>query len=177
MEPESYDYLFKVVLVGGEKVGKTAILNQFTSGTFKTEHRPTIGVDFGTKVLQVDDKKVRVQIWDTASQEKYRSITKAYFKGARIVLFVYDITNKDSIQRAKDLYEESKTGFAEDTIVGVLGNKNDRQESKMVTDQDAEKLAQEIGGEFCGDVCCIASSDQIDEVMMKLLRKVIANSN
>jgi hypothetical protein len=88
----SYDYLFKVVLIGDSGVGKSNLLSRFTRNEFLLESKSTIGVEFATRSIQVDGKTIKAQIWDTAGQERYRAITSAYYRGAVGALLVYDIT-------------------------------------------------------------------------------------
>lgn len=90
----SYDYLFKVVLIGDSGVGKSNLLSRFTRNEFSLESKSTIGVEFATRSIQVDGKTVKAQIWDTAGQERYRAITSAYYRGAVGALLVYDITKQ-----------------------------------------------------------------------------------
>lgn len=92
----SYDYLFKVVLIGDSGVGKSNLLSRFTRNEFMLESKSTIGVEFATRSIQVDGKTIKAQIWDTAGQERYRAITSAYYRGAVGALLVYDITKAGS---------------------------------------------------------------------------------
>lgn len=92
--PPSYDYLFKVVLIGDSGVGKSNLLSRFTRDEFCLESKSTIGVEFATRSVAVDGKTVKAQIWDTAGQERYRAITSAYYRGAVGALLVYDITKQ-----------------------------------------------------------------------------------
>ena len=94
--PNGYDMIFKIVLIGDTSVGKTNILSKYLTDEFDPESKATVGVEFGTKNFKIENNIVKVQIWDTAGQERYRSITNAYYKGAKGALLVYDITNKKS---------------------------------------------------------------------------------
>ena len=93
---DEYDYLFKLIIVGDSNVGKTNIMSKYIKDQFNINSKSTIGVEFGTKILTIDNKKIKAQIWDTAGQERYKSITSAYYKGAKGAFIVYDITNKFS---------------------------------------------------------------------------------
>lgn len=102
---DDYDYLFKVVLIGDSGVGKSNLLSRFTKNEFSLESKSTIGVEFATRSIRVDDKVVKAQIWDTAGQERFRAVTSAYYRGAVGALIVYDITRRttfDSISRWLD---------------------------------------------------------------------------
>ena len=96
METESYDLLFKLILIGDSAVGKSNILLKYLKNEFDQNSRATVGVEFGTKNVLINGKKVKIQIWDTAGQERYRSITSAYYKGAKGAFIVYDITKKST---------------------------------------------------------------------------------
>jgi GTPase SAR1 family protein len=127
----SYDYLFKVVLIGDSGVGKSNLLSRFTRNEFMLESKSTIGVEFATRSIQVDGKTIKAQIWDTAGQERYRAITSAYYRGAVGALLVYDIT-KAGAQRHEfwcTLYDQmSMHHFPH---VGALGASGVRVQHKV----------------------------------------------
>ena len=100
----SYDFIFKVVLIGDSGVGKSNLLSRFTRNEFLVESKPTIGVEFATRTLQVDGKVIKAQIWDTAGQERYRAITAAYYRGAVGALLCYDITKSGKISPVASVY-------------------------------------------------------------------------
>ncbi len=78
----AYDYLFKFIMIGDSSVGKTCMLTRYVDGWFKADNDPTIGVEFGSKIVKTpDDTTVRIQVWDTAGQESFRAITKSYYRG------------------------------------------------------------------------------------------------
>ena len=91
-DPEGYDFLYKVVLIGDTSVGKSNLLTRFTRNEFNLESKSTIGVEFATKTIKIEGKWIKAQIWDTAGQERYRAITSAYYRGAVGALLVYDIS-------------------------------------------------------------------------------------
>uniref|UniRef100_I1PM44 Uncharacterized protein n=1 Tax=Oryza glaberrima TaxID=4538 RepID=I1PM44_ORYGL len=90
----SYAYLFKYIIIGDTGVGKSCLLLQFTDKRFQPVHDLTIGVEFGARMITVDSRPVKLQIWDTAGQESFRSITRSYYRGAAGALLVYDITRR-----------------------------------------------------------------------------------
>ena len=96
MENKEYDLLFKLILIGDSYVGKSNILLKYLKNQFNENSKTTIGVEFGTKNIIINNKRIKIQIWDTAGQERYRSITSAYYKGAKGALIVYDITRKNT---------------------------------------------------------------------------------
>ncbi|KFH09572.1 putative small GTPase Rab2, partial [Toxoplasma gondii ARI] len=87
-----YQYLFKYIIIGDTGVGKSCLLLQFTDKRFRTDHDLTIGVEFGARLVSIAGRQVKLQIWDTAGQESFRSITRSYYRGAAGALLVYDIT-------------------------------------------------------------------------------------
>lgn len=90
----SFDYSFKFIFVGDTAVGKTSILSQFLNHHFDTNHEITIGVEFGSKTIMVNRQNIKLQIWDTAGQEEFRSITRSYYRSSAAALVVYDVTRK-----------------------------------------------------------------------------------
>ena len=98
-------YLFKVILIGDPSVGKTCLLAQFFEKIFKLDTDPTIGVEFASKTIQVNQKSIKLQIWDTAGQEVYKSITRSYYRGTVAAVLLYDITNRQTFINAQKWIE------------------------------------------------------------------------
>ena len=135
-----YDMIFKVVLIGDTSVGKTNMLSKYLSNEFDPDSKATVGVEFGTRNFQIENNKIKVQIWDTAGQERYRSITNAYYKGAKGSLLVYDITNPKTFENVEKWLEDLKANGDENASVILIGNKNDLEsERKITTEQGKEK--------------------------------------
>uniref|UniRef100_A0A1B0CHW2 Uncharacterized protein n=2 Tax=Lutzomyia longipalpis TaxID=7200 RepID=A0A1B0CHW2_LUTLO len=93
---DTFDFLFKIVLIGDCGVGKSCVVERFKSGNFVERHGNTIGVDFSMKTINIEGKKIKLQIWDTAGQERFRTITQSYYRSANGVIIVYDITKRSS---------------------------------------------------------------------------------
>jgi GTPase SAR1 family protein len=93
---DNHAYLFKYIIVGNSGTGKSSLLLQFTDQKFSTNLDITIGVEFGTREITIDERRIKLQIWDTAGQEQFRSTTRSYYRGSACVLLVYDIARKDS---------------------------------------------------------------------------------
>ncbi|MES1922027.1 Ras-related protein Rab2BV [Bonamia ostreae] len=104
--PSEYDYLYKIVLIGDSGVGKTNIISRFHHNEFSKEFKTTIGVEFSSKTVQLNGKKIKAQIWDTAGQERYRAITAAYYRGAKGAFIVFDISSKQSFDNVAKWHEE-----------------------------------------------------------------------
>jgi len=132
-----YDHLFKVVLVGDSAVGKSNLLSRFTRDEFTLDCKSTIGVEFATKTVTVDDKHIKAQIWDTAGQERYRAITSTYYRGAVGALMVYDITNAETFKNLDKWLNEVKEHAPTHVIVMLVGNKLDLDFRRQVTKDEA----------------------------------------
>jgi len=103
---EEYDLMFKILLLGDSGVGKSSLLIRYTKNEFNLDMRSTIGVEFALKFLKIDDFQLKIQIWDTAGMERYRSITNAYYKGAKGVIIVYDISRRKSFENVDNWIED-----------------------------------------------------------------------
>ncbi len=137
---EEYDLMFKILLLGDSGVGKSSLLLRYTKNEFISDLRSTIGVEFALKYLTIDNFQLKVQIWDTAGMERYRSITNAYYKGAKGSLLVYDITNPKTFENVEKWLEDLKANGDENASVILIGNKNDLEsERKITTEQGKEK--------------------------------------
>ena len=101
MSKGSYDHLFKILIIGESGVGKTAIMQRFCENTFEPVYISTVGVDFKPKVIKVNNKTVKMQLWDTAGQDRFRNITASYYRGTQGVLIVYDVSDKTSFDKVR----------------------------------------------------------------------------
>ena len=133
----------KIVIIGDASVGKTSIVLRYVNNTFSDNIKPTIGCDHYEKEIETEAKqKVKLSIWDTAGQERFRGLSSSYYKKAKCVILVYDITKKASFEKL-DFWRDEIMNFAdEDILVVIVGNKSDMQEKRAVTTEEAEKYAQ-----------------------------------
>ena len=146
---EMYDFVAKIILVGDASVGKSNILTQFTKNEFSKSSNPTLGVEFGTKILNSNNKKIRLQIWDTAGQEKYKSITNSYYVNSKGAIVVYDITYKLSFEHVTKWINEIKDIAGKDINILLVGNKSDLGEVKrQVSFEEASLLANNSNIDF-----------------------------
>ena len=137
-----YDMIFKIVLIGDTSVGKTNILSKYLSNEFDPDSKATVGVEFGTKNFKIENNIVKVQIWDTAGQERYRSITNAYYKGAKGSLLVYDITNPKTFENLDKWLSDLKTNGDENISIVLLGNKSDLESERKITLEQGKEKAE-----------------------------------
>ena len=140
--PNGYDMIFKIVLIGDSSVGKTNILSKYLTDEFDPESKATVGVEFGTKNFKIENNIVKVQIWDTAGQERYRSITNAYYKGAKGSLLVYDITNKKSFENLERWISDLKTNGDDKISIILLGNKSDLEDKRVISTEEGKNKAE-----------------------------------
>eukprot|EP01129_Flabellula_baltica_P015709 TRINITY_DN80_c0_g1_i2.p1 TRINITY_DN80_c0_g1~~TRINITY_DN80_c0_g1_i2.p1 ORF type:complete len:213 (+),score=48.34 TRINITY_DN80_c0_g1_i2:42-680(+) len=139
----------KIVLLGDTGVGKTSIAYRYTQDEgFQHMTNPTIGAEFLLKNVQVDEFKLKLQIWDTAGQEKFRSLAPMYYRGAKAALLVYDITSTESFNRVKDWVNELKTNLTEEIIMQVVGNKKDKESQREVHFEEASAYANLVGANY-----------------------------
>ena len=121
MAKRSYDFLFKLLLIGDSGVGKTCIIFRFSDEVFSTSFIPTIGIDFKIKTIEVRGKKIKLQIWDTAGQERYAPLLSMYYRNADICICMFDASNHSSLIELEKLFPK----LSPDTKIIVLGNKID----------------------------------------------------
>lgn len=139
---DDYDYLFKVVLIGDSGVGKSNLLARYTRNEFNLESKTTIGVEFSTRSIVVDGKKVKAQIWDTAGQERYRAITSAYYRGAAGAVLVYDIAKHLTYDNVARWMREVKDHGEGNVTVMLVGNKSDLKHLRAVPTDEAKAYAE-----------------------------------
>lgn len=138
-----YELLIKLILTGDSAVGKTNLLTRFAHNEFHFDTKSTIGVEFGTKTFEVDDGKVvKVQIWDSAGQERYRALMSAYYRGAGGALLVYDITERSTFENISHWLREVRDHCSDDTVIMLVGNKRDLKSQREVSVQEAKEFCQ-----------------------------------
>ena len=139
----NYDYLLKYIIIGDAAVGKSNLLLRFAQNDFKMEYQLTIGVEFGAKNLEINNKKYRLQIWDTAGQENYRSITRAYYKNSVCAILVYDITKRDSFEHISSWIEDCLAQSPKTVFMVLVGNKCDLNDQRQVSTEEGQNMAKD----------------------------------
>ena len=134
---------YKLIFLGDQNVGKSSILNRFLSDTFVEEYQATIGLDFQSKNVQIDNQDVHLLLYDTAGQEKFRSLIPMYTRDANIILLVYDITNKESFENLYVWLKDLTNININEVIICIVGNKIDLNEKREVSNEEGQKYAQE----------------------------------
>ncbi|ELK26690.1 Ras-related protein Rab-8A [Myotis davidii] len=162
---KTYDYLFKLLLIGDSGVGKTCVLFRFSEDTFNSSFISTIGIDFKIRTIELDGKRIKLQRLDTAGQERFRTITTAYYRGAMVRIahsfsgtslsppahgnmLVYDITNEKSFDNIRNWIRNIEEHASADVEKMILGNKCDVNDKRQVSKERGEKLALDYGIKF-----------------------------
>jgi len=138
----NFDYLLKYIIIGDAAVGKSNLLLRYVHGQFKPEYQLTIGVEFGAKNIEISSKIFRIQIWDTAGQENFRSITRAYYKNSVCALVVYDISSRDSFNNVMSWIEDCKNQSPKTIFIVLVGNKSDLDDKRQVSYEEGKELAE-----------------------------------
>ena len=141
----------KVVLIGESGVGKTSIIAQFTSGKFDPDCVTSLSAQFISKTIEFNnlEKAIKFDIWDTAGQEKYRALAKIFYKDAKVICLVYDITDGKSFEEIKSYwYEMVKSHADPEVMLAVVANKSDLYDNAVIKNEEGEEFAKSIGALF-----------------------------
>lgn len=158
---EEYDHLYKLVIIGDVAVGKSSIIQRFINDNFTEDTKSTLGVDFKIKTIKLEDGKVvKIQIWDTGGQERYKAITSNYFRGAHGVLVVFDLTKYSTFEHIDswvqhagwEWNEEQERWNAPNSLdyskLILVGNKSDMKNKRTVSESDAKEKAKQYGAQY-----------------------------
>ena len=171
---ESEPPLYKILLLGDSTVGKTCFLLRYMDDSFLDLHMATIGLDYRLKTMILEDQKiVKVQLWDTAGQDKFRAITRNYYKGASGIILLFDVTNIKSFENIKKWINEIKEEISEKVSIILIGNKIDNANERKISKEQGEKLASEIGVKFFETSA--KTGEGINECVFYLVKKIFEN--
>ena len=137
---------YKIVIIGSSGVGKTAIVHRLSDDVFEDESQTTVGVEFKTHIIRINNETIKLNIWDTAGQEKFHSLIPSYIKSSTFAVFVFDITSKNSFDELENWYK-MVTELANPMMMFV-GNKVDLEEQREVSTEEGKKFAEAHGGEY-----------------------------
>lgn len=179
-----YNYILKFIIIGDSCTGKTCIMKRYVEQKYYSEPDFTIGVEFGSRTINIDDKLIKVQLWDTAGQEIFRSITRSYYRNKSGAILVYDITNRKSfvsiIQWIHDLKENVTN---QNIVIFLVGNKSDNNDERDVLYDEGKALADKYKLYFIETSA--KNNDNIDiifdimasDILNKIKNKVIDINN
>jgi len=172
-KPPGYNIEIKIVILGESGVGKSNLINRYNGGKFDPESLPNNSCFFMSKDLKFAEKIYRINLWDTAGQEKYHSLTKIFLNEAKIAFIVYAIDNKQTYQKIDFWYKLLKESRG-DILVGIIGNKKDLYEKEEVNEEEAIKKAKSLNAEFA--LTSAAEEETgFDEIVDKMVKKYIVN--
>ncbi|XP_004560982.1 ras-related protein Rab-19-like [Maylandia zebra] len=172
---DTFDFLFKLILIGDSNVGKTCVIQNFKSGIFSEKQQNTIGVDFTVRTLNIEGKKVKMQVWDTAGQERFRTITQSYYRSAHGAVIAYDITRRSTFDSVKHWIEEVELYGAANVVLVLIGNKCDLEQEREVQFQEACNLAKQKGILAALETSA-KDSQHVDEAFMLMARELLSRN-
>ena len=144
-EKKDSDITIKLLLIGNAYVGKTLIVQKFIDNTFSKSTVSTIGVDLQSKVIDINGKKVKYLIWDTAGEDRMKTMTYSYYRGCHVILVVFDVTERKSFQNVTT-WVECIDKFAKSNVLRILvGNKTDLEDKRVVSTEEGKELAEQNG--------------------------------
>ena len=145
-------YSIKIIVVGNTRVGKSSILTRFVKGLFTQNLESTIGAAFLIKSILLDKQQITFHLWDTAGQEQYRSLAPMYYRSATNTLLVYDITSKMSLDDLEYWVSDIKEKAPHSMNFFVVGNKEDLNNNREVTQENAKSLSERLGAIYCSEI-------------------------
>ncbi|CAD8119678.1 unnamed protein product [Paramecium sonneborni] len=168
-----YNYMFKYIVVGDTNVGKSCLLLQFTENKFSDHTESTVGVEFGYKTIKLNDQLIKLQIWDTAGQDSFKSITRSYYRGAIGGLLVFDFSRRSTFEDIKKWLKEIKTYSCDKIQLVLVGNKSDLP-NKDLTIQEVQEYAQQEKLDFYEASAKTGQNVDVvfESVAIKILRKI-----
>lgn len=143
--PPEPQLVLKAIIVGDSGVGKSCLGLRCVGQPCRASHDITIGVEFLSSTLSVDGRLVKVHIWDTAGQESFRAITRSYYRTASLCFLVYDVTDAATFAHLRQWHADVRAHAAPSVVVAVVGNKTDLTARRVVSSEDAGRLAEELG--------------------------------
>ena len=148
MAEEEYDFIFKVLLLGNSDVGKSSLILRYVDQVWSDTFVPTIGVDFKVKTLEIDNKQIKMQIWDTDGQERFRNVISSYFRGSHGIFLIYDITNRDSFKNLENWLIEIEKNASQNVLKILIGNKSDLVDDREIKTEEGQAFANRNGMKF-----------------------------
>lgn len=141
-------YKYKIVFLGNQSVGKTSIIHRFIYDSFDDNYQATIGIDFMSQKMYVEDKTIILNLWDTAGQERFKSLIPSYIKDSAVAIVCYDVTSRDSFQSVEKWIEDARALRDDDVLLVLVGNKADMDSGRQVSTEQGREYAEKIGVMF-----------------------------
>lgn len=144
---EVYDTIVKITLIGDAAVGKTNLLSMFIDNKFDINRKSTVGVEVASKIVNLNESKIKLIMWDTAGQEKYKAITNSFYTNSKGALIIFDITRPKSLESVTKWIEEYKIVAGNENII-IIGNKKDLTDLRKISEEEATKQITELGYKY-----------------------------
>lgn len=175
---ETSDYIFKIIAVGNQSVGKTSITIRFATDKFSDDYKVTLGMNLSTKNVNINEKLIQMAVWDTAGQSSFEPLIPMYYRGALGAIVVYDITSRETFEGVKKWFNDIRR-FAEEIPVVLIGNKSDLADQRKVTFEEGKLLAEEYDKMWSKDVYFKESSAkdaiEVNESFTILAESILKN--
>lgn len=165
------EYLCKLVVIGSPGVGKTSLIRHYVDREFTESYISTIGVDFRVKVVEIPQGNLRFQIWDTAGQERFRSITTSYYRGANVIVIVYDVTDRTGFNHVEYWLREIRQ-YGKNPLIYLVANKTDLSHQRVVLTEEGQNLAQREHLEFY-EVSAKTGLTHLDTLFRDIAAKIV----
>jgi len=170
-EKNRYDVIYKILFIGDSGVGKTAMIQRYKNrDIILPDYLPTVGIDFRLVDLVLDDVRVRVQLWDTVGQERYRTMTTNFFRGANGVLLLFDVTNRETFRLVATWVKSLKDKDLDKEEVFLIGNKIDLHDRREVSFREGKQLAVSYGFKYFETSA--KTGEHVDNVIQHLVQNV-----
>ncbi|XP_050301247.1 ras-related protein Rab-21 [Anthonomus grandis grandis] len=164
---------FKVVLLGEGCVGKTSLVLQFVEDKFNSKHISTVQAAFLNKNINIDGKRMKLAIWDTAGQEQFHALGPIYYRSSNGAVLVYDITNLDSFQKGvKTWVKELRKMLGKDVCLAIVGNKTDLEKERAVSVEEAQEYATKVGAKHYFTSAKL--NDGVEDMFLSLAQDMMA---
>ena len=171
MKTTDSELVYKILLLGDSEVGKSCFLMRYSDNIFVENYITTIGLDYKLKYVQLDSgETIKVQLWDTAGQDRYRTIAKNYYKGSHGILLLYDITKENSFENIREWVQNIREEVYEKAIIFLIGNKIDKKNERKITTEQGQKLAAEYNLPFFE--ASAKSGENVEEIFKNLYKKI-----
>ena len=165
--------MYKILLLGDWSVGKTCFLMRYTENTFTDIHLSTVGIDYKLKNVKLENgEKIKIQIWDTAGQDRYKSITKSYVRGANGIILIYDVSKRKTFEGIENWVKQIKEQVSSRVVVGLVANKID-VEVRDVTTEEGKKLGKNLNYPYYESSA--KEGINVNECFEDIIKKIVEN--